>query len=584
MVVAPAIILAVAIGAIVTGIVLSKAASVDIGKDGIPKSVYSAYGVYPIHSQSLFDSNGNVRANVMAALNEQLAEIKASNTPNNKDTWIETTNKHFSARAQSLTHKASGALVIKLFETVDSSDKNIVELSKGWYQLVYRAKDAGEEGARDVLTLWAIEPYRTSVFGGSTNKYSDSTLRSAVLSDYTELIKKYPKVNNYFATTDGLPGNWQSSAYQTGKNEAGDYYSSASDGASGSGQVGIYINTWSLFNGMDGLNQDKIWIPSAFETSYMGQGKESNGFASYLADKNNSKSGLRRYTTPNTALNNQDAAIRHGLWQLNGYDRAFSGKNDAWLRSGSSVTSVSGHSLARRLTTAGDTYNIEIDAALAARPAFNLLLQDVQKFADSAEKLGNLISSAKQLKQSYYNSGKYSSLKDTEIPSAETILKNGIFSSMDTAYTNLNDAINGLEPNTAGIVAKDGILQSIVTKAAAAAALKQEEYTKHSWQRLTAAVNYAKTLNGTASLQQLELELAMMNVLMDDEFGRLEKVAAQPTGKGNDDGVNLMVLGIIVGAVTIIIGLPTIFIVRKPREGKVVKVNTSTPVDEGTTM
>ena len=616
---ASALMLAVAAGAIITGVVVSNAARVVTKEGKPPMSFYSAYGLYPIHTQSLFDGKGNVRPNVLAALQAQLEETDPDEID---DAWLETTNKHFSNRAKALTGKSSGALIIKLFETADSDKdapadtKRITALTKGWYQLVYRAQDVPGEGTRDVLTLWAIEPYRTSVFnqnlGGNLNdddddkvfssihqatynrdgNYSASIIRHNVRNDYENLIATYPKVNNFFVAPNALPGNWQSSAAQTGTNELDAYYDeNAAGGSAGAGHGNTSVNTWSLCNGMDtlgqksdhwtsevnsiiSLNQDKMWVPSAFETTYMGKDKEDAGFGSYLTNKSNAKSDLRRYVNRTTPTSGQDPEIRHGLWKLNGYDRAFNNTSgDTWLRSGSTA----GGNMARRLTQTGETFNSEVNNSLGVRPGFHLDLPKVEQFAQSSGRLETIIGTTKRLTQDYYSSSSWSSLL-TAITSAEDALNLdvGTVANMNSAYVVLGGVIQNLEVNPATDEedAKAYLLLGIAAVLEEVDGLDAKDYTDYSWQQfielmLIVAAFYDN--DALTSLWELDMALAYSNVAV----AGLE-LKAPPIHEDDDNkGIDLMILGIVIGSITILIGLPTIFFIKKPREGKTVNITSN---------
>lgn len=172
----------------------------------------------------------------------------------------------------------SGAIVIQLFEMIPDKygveHGHLTEFTSQWWQLVYRSADDND----DVLTLWMMQPYRLSAFGGSRydtllgrtdesfistredgalywfpfpeyntntihsdhcianglppsdrfffeNNYSASIVRANLLRDLEHLLAQFD-VEHFLVAPKNVPGNWQSSRTQTGTNMLGQFYAS----------------------------------------------------------------------------------------------------------------------------------------------------------------------------------------------------------------------------------------------------------------------------------------------------------------------------------------------------------------------
>ena len=172
----------------------------------------------------------------------------------------------------------SGAIVIQLFEMIPGrygvENGHLTEFTSQWWQLVYRSV----YDARDVLTLWMMQPYRLSAFNGTRydellgrpderylhlnaynrlywfpiqefsqntvlsdhcmanslppsdrffleNNYSVSIIRENLLRDLDHLLAEFD-VARYLVAPKNVPGNWQSSRTQTGTNMRGQFYAS----------------------------------------------------------------------------------------------------------------------------------------------------------------------------------------------------------------------------------------------------------------------------------------------------------------------------------------------------------------------
>jgi len=440
---------------IIFGAIFCSAAKINNNND--VTSFYNDYFVYKIlDGRPLFDENGKKDIFVANELASVIAAMSANS--HNKTEWsngkpyvvnqLGATEAYYETNANdfsnfALSQKGSstathGAVLIKLFPDVENKTRVVGALgsdgsggavteftSNSWYQLVYRSL-AGDSGAssKDVLTLYAVNPYRTSSFNQDSNgtltddfgnaqkptsaqatsiglswnqtadynyqyegNYSTSIVRTNLARDWTAVNRHFASqpngqsVDDYFVTPNNLPGKWQSSAFQTGTNKLGFYQYGNGIGAS------LYKDTYNDFsinNGMDGQSAgfantngwakskiqtnyaDKIFLPSSFETSHMGFNKDSANGEGCLAD----------YTSPATGFYN--TSDRTGLWQLNAFDRAISSEvsNISWMRSGISTDSFQ----ARASSYNGNgTYGYS-QGTYGVRPALHLDLSNFKSF------------------------------------------------------------------------------------------------------------------------------------------------------------------------------------------------------------
>ena len=347
----------------------------------------------------------------------------------------------------------SGAILIKLFETIPGIRGNyLTRLSSQWWQLVYRAVD----DERDVLTLWMYEPYRLSIFNGNRygsldenrtderfirvrkdgsyyylriaenqnntikddygrtsgaqggytmeGNYSASIARTNLLRDAEGLFNKID-VRQFIAAPADLPGEWQSSYFQTGSNYFGRFYLSGQFQESntslgyltgtanmhyGLGAASRIWGNWDMFfhgNGMDALSvgpdndqwrhsiitsayQDLLWLPSDFEIRTMGHNKDNARFQTFIEFPDSRNSALITNRIPEDRV---DYVLgRSGLWRLNGYDRGYTRSkinvNRAWLRSASSVSIGN----INTVTPSGNRYEHGVINKEAMRPGIHL--------------------------------------------------------------------------------------------------------------------------------------------------------------------------------------------------------------------
>ncbi len=310
------------------------------------------------------------------------------------------------------TAKGNAQIVLKLLDTASNPENNVDDAAAQYWQVVYRSTSANE----DILTLYMVDQYMTHRFNPSwtsgiyryEGNYSQSEIRDqAVLPTYQTMTDTYSQLDQYVVAPSDIPGLWQSSAYQTSANDDNQYYngtasnSGASEngdyalGTSGYGQNNSYYN---LENGLDGLSvsktsdrqwqgdiisayTDKLWVPSAFEVLHTGYAGEyttiqDTGRAfderegvSYVSSSTSASATLRNVTS------GEDG--RTGLWELNGYDRAWGDTTNGswvWLRSGYSGSTGGARGI---LNSGAHNSNYNVDYTYGVRVALHLNLKSL---------------------------------------------------------------------------------------------------------------------------------------------------------------------------------------------------------------
>ncbi|MCL2007057.1 MAG: hypothetical protein FWG77_03135 [Treponema sp.] len=430
---------------------------------------YDSHNILRVSEKPLFKLDGTVDIEVLSSLltilNDPLLDPMLRMPMRNWPTGLPHNGPVFHAlTAEDFSHYVvpdriyrdrdySGAILIKLFDTIPGrmSDHSR-SLSNQWWQLVYRAAD----NERDVLTLWMYEPYRLSVFNGNRydsrdpsriderflrlrkdgsyyrteisvnhnntirddygntggeqgdytleGNYSASIARANLRHDAERLLNRID-VRRFIATPSELPGEWQSSFFQTGSNFFGRFYVSGQFQQSdttrghftgsdnmfdGLGAASRIWGNWDMFfiaNGMDGLSvgpdkgqwrhtniasayNDLLWLPSDFEIRTMGHDKDNARFQTFIEYPGDPSSPLITNRIPE---DRPDSAMgRSGLWRLNGYDRGYSGDviktNRAWLRSACTVSIGS----INTVTPSGNRYEHGVINKEAMRPGIHL--------------------------------------------------------------------------------------------------------------------------------------------------------------------------------------------------------------------
>jgi len=447
-----------------------------------PISVYSGgmidfdfYNILRVHDQSLFLSSGEVNQPVLDSL---LAVINSPELDPRlrapKIQWSTglayTDTPHTAVTAYDFSNfvvqnpvcmSVSGAIAIKLFEYIPDmygvEHGHISEFTSQWWQLVYRATCDSD----DVLTLWMMQPYRTTPFGGTRydtllgrrdeqyvcrtgefvwrsfranmrntilsdhcivnnlrpspyfffeNNYSESIMRANLLRDMEHVFAEFYALP-YLVSPKHLPGNWQSSRFQTGSNTERVFYATGefqqyltsfpgsthpNGGLGAAGLIWGRHHHFNMINGKDGLsigpfynhwpntiNQptyyDLLWIASDFETRSMGHNKDLATFQTFLRFPYDRTTDLRwNYTNRETDWRTDTTHGRSGLWRLNGFDRAFCAAklglpsgweaNLIWMRS----TESRGMGLANTICNAGNRYIHGIHQRAGMRPGVHV--------------------------------------------------------------------------------------------------------------------------------------------------------------------------------------------------------------------
>ncbi len=299
-------------------------------------------------TQALFTANGvnvGVLQELMSSINNE--SVWGDKTTPQDDSVVYLTAKDFGNFGDQSTwtdtQKGNAQIVLKLFDSANESNNpyNINEASNQYFQVVYRSVSA----TQDILTLYMVDSYTSVNFDDNHGDYTNSEIRTFVNNTYSALKNHYSKLDNYVVMPKDLPGEWQSSAYQTSYDANHTMWTSGANGT-GLGSSGYTANAtyWAVGNGMDGLNDrysswaeqdtstynDKMWIPSGFEVGHTGYGATDGDD---LYDEAETVSTLNVNTTDATLTNVSEGEDgRTGMWQLNGYDRATA--TNIWLRSG----------------------------------------------------------------------------------------------------------------------------------------------------------------------------------------------------------------------------------------------------------
>ncbi len=256
-------------------------------------------------------------------------------------------------------------IVVKLFETTNdtSNSNNVNDATAQYWQAVYRSMGKDDSGnLQDVLTLYMCRPYTSAIFDSTDANYSTSSVRTSVSSLYETLKTTYSSLNTYVVTPGALPGEWQSSEYQTSRNSSRASYSGAKDTGNGASGCTKDNDDFGINNGLDEKGDphaswsntniasaytDKLWVPSGFEVLHTGYGEKTNSTIKGTGrtfDETNDIVWLDNYDSYENASVSADITSnrgddRTGLWELNGYDRAVSSSSWTWLRSGRSTSS-----------------------------------------------------------------------------------------------------------------------------------------------------------------------------------------------------------------------------------------------------
>jgi len=238
------------------------------------------------------------------------------------------------------------------------------------------------------------------------NNYGASNVRVELLRDFYEITTAFD-ATRYFVAPRDVPGKWQRAYVQTGTNAWGRYYVSGEFQRSAVYDEGTYIKQlglgaagliwghhahFSINNGKDGMSVgpvdeawahtavittdgDLIWLPSDFEVRSMGHNNELARFQTFIAHPHDVHSELRW----NYDIREEDERYglpywRSGLWELNGFDRAFYttdvglSSRMVWLRSGDSLALGN----ATTVYHTGNRYSVGVNQFAGVRPAVHI--------------------------------------------------------------------------------------------------------------------------------------------------------------------------------------------------------------------
>ena len=185
-----------------------------------------------IDAEPLFTSDGINTATLFSLINlVNDSKVWGSKTINsNGNTYL--TAKDFGK----IDSNGNGQIVVKLFDDKTITDANGLDVSKAtqlYWQAVYRSIN----NTQDILTLYMVDSYATAQFNPNTSTtlgdrtytqnadYSKSILRHRyVLPLYDALVGAYDELDDYIIAPQDIPGEWQSSLYQTSMNKNRKYY------------------------------------------------------------------------------------------------------------------------------------------------------------------------------------------------------------------------------------------------------------------------------------------------------------------------------------------------------------------------
>jgi uncharacterized repeat protein (TIGR02543 family) len=230
--------------------------------------------------------------------------------------------------------RKSGGVFIRLFDAAGQTGA-VREIAEQWFQVVYTTN---VDDGTPIITFYMADHYgeRTRFHTSTPNPgYSGSALRGMINADYAALATAFPELDSRTVYPSALPGLWQSQEFQTGDNDATigrslhnnevsplTFFTQNGMNANGRTATGDYLN-------------DKMWLPSAFETLHMGVNNEI--FGELLSGHIRGSIDYANLSDPIFLR----GWHRTGLWRLNGFDRVISSPEPtmnyaAWLRSGSS--------------------------------------------------------------------------------------------------------------------------------------------------------------------------------------------------------------------------------------------------------
>jgi hypothetical protein len=333
-------------------------------------SHYNEHALRTVSFNPLFNQRGELNRGVAQRLITLIDEVEFQATSSAHGSTVNMTKvsdgRHFSKEAVGDSGKTTGGFLIKLFDAPDDGsnlDAHQRRMAGQWYQLVYRVATERNEPvsiSNDALTVWAVEPYRTSPFQANRAHaaYQSSDLRRTVTSDFDAVLRdavnapldgtlagihaaNMAQLQSFFMPAGRLPNNWQSQERQSQSlnhirvygrthhiTSNTPYRRQAPDESSFSrGASYLYATNGTIAtnNGMNSAIQhpqwrdihsnatafgDSIFVPSAYEVFIQ---HEATVYApGYLTNFVNPDS-----VTAGGTLE------RSGLWQLSAFDRSY---------------------------------------------------------------------------------------------------------------------------------------------------------------------------------------------------------------------------------------------------------------------
>ena len=402
-----------------------------VGKDdesGLTTSLFSV-----LSDDNLNGVNLNVVSNLLNVINDKSVWADV-NEDENGLTYLSAKNfGMYGDQSNWEIGQGNAQIVVKLFDggSLDENASDIDKFLAQYWQLVYRSSSDFE----DVITLYMCRPFVRNYFDNTTPSYGDysnsdirvflndiyktlagneeenvegifQSLDDYVVAPYQLSSKTAEEIgidkNSYLQDKNDFLnlGGWQSSAYQTDYSLSNVADSNGNTFLTGVSEAYKDAGYYAIMNGLDGIStqhtnwgesyviesaySDKLWLPSNFETIYTNSLKD--GITSEVL-----------YADGSYSLQYGDSGInadgRSGLWELNGYDRAWAKEgSDAltsrvWLRSGYSKNEKN----ALEIFSSGKYYSNSAVNNVGVRPAIHLNMKQLSKliyanvYADVAE-------------------------------------------------------------------------------------------------------------------------------------------------------------------------------------------------------
>jgi len=404
----------------------SKAAPFTIANN-VPVPSDPSYHIEPISDKPLITGDGQIDDLVMLQLINKLGLANADNsTIKNMADFAPLAGANVSSSAK--LHGATFA--VKLFATKNIFTPEVNKLTETWFMPVFFRPSTGNNG---YVTLFALEPYRTSVFNSSTNtpnsstaqkddsgnavssslhgknystsgNYISSILRHNVLSDFNILNGIHGAGFARNLTHCFLPSIYmnfsyfQNANFQTQPDAIGSTNYVFGNTAASSQGTSFYTETTNQLervvgNGMSGNTPHPDW----YEKSTVAYTPAGNMYDDYMFIPSFYEAV---YTKPEEGPFT-NFMTRSGLWGLNRHDLtvleniSITADTSNWYRSGCYDPSNSANSARYAFMNKGNNNGTSYgkygtDSVLGVRPAFNLHVSRTMR--DVAMQINNLTS------------------------------------------------------------------------------------------------------------------------------------------------------------------------------------------------